>query len=41
MLTKDILTVPEAEILEARAAYTIVGGRVLYELEAQAAAKAP
>jgi hypothetical protein len=23
--------VPEAEILEARAAYTIVGGRVLYE----------
>ena len=31
VLTKDILTVPEAEILDARAAYTIVGGRVAYE----------
>jgi predicted amidohydrolase YtcJ len=31
VLTKDILTVPENEILDARAAYTIVGGNVLYE----------
>jgi hypothetical protein len=31
VLTRDILKVPEAEILEARVAYTIVGGRIRYE----------
>jgi predicted amidohydrolase YtcJ len=30
VLTKDILTVPDAEILEARALYTLVGGKILY-----------
>jgi hypothetical protein len=30
VLTKDILTVPAEEILDARVAYTIVGGKVLY-----------
>ena len=30
VLTKDILTVPEAEIPTARVAYTIVGGKVRY-----------
>ena len=39
VLTKDILTVPESEILDARAAYTIVGGRVLYEAEGPAPAR--
>jgi predicted amidohydrolase YtcJ len=34
VLTKDILEVPEEEILSARVAYTIVGGRVLYEAAA-------
>jgi predicted amidohydrolase YtcJ len=31
VLSKDILTVPDAEILDARVVYTIVGGRVLFE----------
>jgi predicted amidohydrolase YtcJ len=31
VLSRDIMTVPEAEVLEARVVYTIVGGRVLYE----------
>jgi predicted amidohydrolase YtcJ len=30
VLSKDIMTVPEAEILETRVVYTIVGGKVLY-----------
>ncbi len=30
VLTKDILTVPDDDILGARVAYTIVGGRVVY-----------
>lgn len=30
VLSKDILTVPEEEILSAEVAYTIVGGKVLY-----------
>ena len=32
VLTRDILTVPEPEILDARVAYTIVGGRVLWDI---------
>ena len=31
VLSKDILTVPEEEILAARVLYTIVGGKVVYE----------
>jgi predicted amidohydrolase YtcJ len=31
VLSHDILTVPEEEILKARVLYTIVGGKVLYE----------
>jgi len=31
VLSRDILTIPEDEILGARALYTIVGGRVMYE----------
>jgi predicted amidohydrolase YtcJ len=31
VLTTDITTVPEDEITEARVAYTIIGGRVVYE----------
>ena len=34
VLTKDIMTVPEAEIPTATAAYTIVGGKVKYERKA-------
>jgi predicted amidohydrolase YtcJ len=30
VLTKDILSVPDAEILEARVLYTILGGKVVY-----------
>ncbi len=30
VLSKDIMTVPEEEILDARVVYTIVGGKVLY-----------
>jgi len=32
VLSKDILTVPEEEILSAEVAYTIVGGKVLYRM---------
>ena len=31
VLSKDIMTVPEDEILEAEVLYTIVGGKVLYQ----------
>lgn len=31
VLSKDIMTVPEEEILEAEVLYTIVGGDVKYE----------
>ncbi|HEX6322464.1 MAG TPA: amidohydrolase [Vicinamibacterales bacterium] len=31
VLSKDIMTVPEDQILEAKVVYTIVGGRVMYE----------
>lgn len=31
ILSKDILTVPEAEILETQVLYTIVGGKVVYD----------
>lgn len=31
VLSKDILTVPEEEILTAKAVYTIIGGKVLYK----------
>jgi predicted amidohydrolase YtcJ len=31
ILSKDVLTVPVEEIREAKAVYTIVGGRVLFE----------
>jgi predicted amidohydrolase YtcJ len=34
VLSKDILTVPEDEIPSARVVYTIVGGRILYQLHA-------
>jgi predicted amidohydrolase YtcJ len=34
VLSKDIMTIPEAEIPSARADYTIVGGTVRYEREA-------
>ena len=30
VLSKDILTVPEDQILQARVLYTIVGGKVVY-----------
>ena len=33
VLSRDILEVPEAEILEARVLYTIVGGEVKYRSE--------
>jgi predicted amidohydrolase YtcJ len=31
VLSRDIMSVPEAEILDARVLYTIIGGRVQYE----------
>jgi predicted amidohydrolase YtcJ len=31
VLSKDIMTVPEAEIVSAKALYTIVGGKVKYQ----------
>lgn len=31
VLSKDIMTVPEDEILEARVVYTIVGGKILFQ----------
>jgi predicted amidohydrolase YtcJ len=34
VLSQDIMTVPEDEILEARVVYTIVGGRIRYRNEA-------
>ena len=36
VLSRDIMTVPEREIPEARAVYTIVGGVVKYERPEQA-----
>jgi predicted amidohydrolase YtcJ len=33
VLSHDILTVPEEEILKARVLYTVVGGKVLYKRE--------
>lgn len=35
VLSRDILTAPAGEILEAKVVYTIVGGRVLYRSEEQ------
>jgi len=35
VLSKDIMTVPEEEILEAKVLYTIVGGKVLFRGEKQ------
>jgi predicted amidohydrolase YtcJ len=34
VITKDITAVPDDEIPTARVAYTIVGGRVMYERKA-------
>jgi predicted amidohydrolase YtcJ len=31
VLTKDITTVPDEEIRQAKVAYTIVGGKVVYK----------
>ena len=31
VLTKDITTVPDDEILQAKVAYTIVGGKIVYK----------
>ena len=31
VLSKDILTVPDEEILKAEVEYTIVGGKVVYQ----------
>jgi hypothetical protein len=31
VLSRDIMTVPEEEILKAEVVYTIVGGKVLYK----------
>ena len=31
VLSKDILTVPEGEIMETKVVYTIVGGKIKYE----------
>ena len=31
VLSKDILTIPEAEIPSAEVLYTIVGGKVMYQ----------
>jgi predicted amidohydrolase YtcJ len=33
VLTKDILTIPDEEILTAKVAYTIIGGRVVYKAQ--------
>ncbi len=38
VLSKDIMTVPAAEIPQAKVLYTIVGGKVLYEAKDDAAA---
>ena len=35
VLTMDITTVPEDEIMQARVAYTIIGGKVVYESDAR------
>jgi predicted amidohydrolase YtcJ len=40
VLSRDIMTVPEAEVLDARVVYTIVGGQVLYEAPAAQAGTA-
>jgi len=39
VLSKDIMTVPEPEILSAKAAYTIVGGKVKYQASLKPALK--
>ncbi len=31
VLTRDIMTIPDEEILQTQAAYTIVGGKIAYE----------
>ena len=31
VLSRDIMTIPEDEILSAKVVYTIVGGKVVYE----------
>jgi predicted amidohydrolase YtcJ len=41
VLSRDIMTVPEDEILDARVDYTIVGGRVTYEARGAATSPAP
>ena len=35
ILTKDILTIPEEDILGAKVAYTIVGGTIAYVARAR------
>jgi predicted amidohydrolase YtcJ len=41
VLSKDILTVPEEEILQAEVVYTIVGGKALYAQRSSSAALEP
>ena len=31
VLSKDIMTIPEQEILETKVAYTILGGEIVYQ----------
>jgi predicted amidohydrolase YtcJ len=33
VLTKDIMTVPDEQIRDAKVAYTIVGGKILYKAQ--------
>jgi predicted amidohydrolase YtcJ len=35
VLSRDILTAPEDQILSAKVDYTIVGGKVMYQREAK------
>jgi predicted amidohydrolase YtcJ len=39
VLSKDIMTVPEGEVLDARVLYTILGGRVVYQETAGASGR--